>query len=175
MVSPMVTSFVASIPAEFPADFLSSTFSLATTFTVLLLLGLATYALIIGPEFPAVSRLAVDKKSAASGLSWSALCLAVFGLYFGSTLATSAVLDSSGFDFLEFVFFGGACLVFLSLPFICSAELWFEILVVRDEQSISADSAASRLYKKTVSLFFATASMAAILQISSFSALRVYF
>ena len=42
-------------------EFLSSVINLTTCFSVLLLLGLATYALIIGPEFPAASRLAVDK------------------------------------------------------------------------------------------------------------------
>ena len=57
-------------------------------------------------------------------------------------------------------FLGGLSLVILSVPFISSAQLWFEILVVRDEESISADMAAARLYEKTMSLFFATVFMA---------------
>ena len=61
-------------------------------------------------------------------------------------------------------FLGGAGLVVLSFPFISSAQLWFEILVVRDEGSTSADSAAARLYEGTVSLFLDTVFMAAILQ-----------
>ena len=158
-------------------ELLSSVINLATCFSVLLLLGLATYALIIGPEFPAASRLAVDKKSAASRLSLTALCLVIFGLYFGytlfETLETSGVLFSWGFVLLEFVFLGGAILAWLSVPFISSARLWFEILVVRDEESISADSAAVNLYERTMSLFLDTGRVVAILQFLSFSAHRV--
>ena len=157
----LVSWFVTNIPADFPADFLGGTLNFATNFTVLLLLGLATYALIIGPEFPAASRLAVDKKSAASTLHLAALCLAAFGLSFGSTWATSSGMAELGISFL-----GGAGLVVLSFPFISSAQLWFEILVVRDEGSTSADSAAARLYEGTVSLFLDTVFMAAILQVT---------
>ena len=154
-------------------EFLSSVINLATCFSVLLLLGLATYALIIGPEFPAASRLAVDKKSAASRLSLTASCLVIFGLYFGYTLETSGVLFSWGFILLEFVFLGGAILAWLSVPFISSARLWFEILVVRDEESISANLAAARLYDRTMSLFWDTGGVVAILQFVAFSAHRV--
>ena len=113
----VVSWFVTNTPADFPADFLSSTFYIATNFTVLLLLGLATYALIIGPEFPAASRLAVDKKSAASRLYLAALCLAGFSMLFGSTLAASSGMPELGIPFL-----GGAGLVVLSFPFISSAH-----------------------------------------------------
>ena len=150
----VVNWFITNLPADLPADFLSNTFSLATDYTVLLLLGLATYALIIGPEFPAASRLAVDKKPAASRLSWATLCL-FLGLGQCFMWATSAGMLELGTFFL-----GGLSLVILSVPFIFSAQLWFEILVVRDEESISADMAAARLYEKTMSLFFATVFMA---------------
>ena len=165
----VVSWFITNIPADLPADFLSNVFGLATDYTELLLLGLAAYALIIGPEFPAASRLAMDKKSAASRLSSAALYL-FLGLSQCFIWATSAGMLELGKFFL-----GGLGLVIFSVPFISSAQLWFEILVVRDEASTSADMAAARLYEKMMSLFFATAFMAAILQISSFSALRVYF
>merc|ERR1712085_157591 len=126
----------------------------------------------IGPEFPAASRLAVDKKSAASRLPLTALCLVIFGLYFGYTLETSGVLFSWGFVLLEFVFLGGAILAWLSVPFISGARLWFEILVVRDE-SISANLAAARLYDRTMSLFWDTGGVVALLQFVAFSAHRV--
>ena len=154
----VVSWFITNIPADLPADFLSNVFGLATDYTELLLLGLAAYALIIGPEFPAASRLAMDKKSAASRLSSAALYL-FLGLGQCFVWATSAGMLELGKFFL-----GGLGLVIFSVPFISSAQLWFEILVVRDEASTSADMAAARLYEKMMSLFFATAFMAELFQ-----------
>jgi len=111
---------------------------------------IATYALIIGPEFPEASRLAVDKESVASRLWLAGLCLLI-GLLKCSTWATSADMTELGI-----VFLGQACLVALSIPFISSATLWFDILIVRDEGSHSAEWAAMRLYERTMELFQGT-------------------
>ena len=133
-----------------PAESLKNVIVLAICFTVQLLLGLATYALIIGPEFPEASRLAVDKESVASRLWLAGLCLLI-GLLKCSTWATSADMTELGI-----VFLGQACLVALSIPFISSATLWFDILIVRDEGSHSAEWAAMRLYERTMELFQGT-------------------